>query len=143
MKTHHISLYHTKNNQPESTVIKQELITYQQTTSGINITKLERSFRGGDHLDSYTSSPIVLQKISTEGQHQMDQEHNDNLDETEKIVRWTMRGIDAAGQKQAEHDPMGDDKVRYIKPPCPYVHYLMVEFNWSRSKAEFIAGITQ
>lgn len=47
----------------------------------------------------------------------MDQEHNDNLDETEKIVRWTMRGIDAAGQKQSEHDPMGDDKVRYIKPP--------------------------
>jgi hypothetical protein len=72
----------------------------------------------------------------------MDQEHNDNLDENEKIVRWTMRGIDAASQKQSRLDPMGDDKVRYIKPPCPYVHYLMVEFNWSRSKAEFIADIT-
>ena len=67
MKTHHISLYHTKNNQPDSNVLKQELITYQQTTSGINITKLERSFRGSDHLDSYTSSPIMLRKIPTEG----------------------------------------------------------------------------
>jgi hypothetical protein len=72
----------------------------------------------------------------------MDQGHNDNSDEAEKIVRWTMRGIDAAGQKQSKHDPMGNDKVRYIEPPCPYVHYLMVEFNWSRSNAEFIAGIT-
>ena len=69
MKTHHISLYHTKNNQPDSNVLKQELITYQQTTSGIKMTRLERSFRGSDHLDSYTSSPIVLKKISTGGQH--------------------------------------------------------------------------
>ena len=69
MKTHHISLYHNKNNHPDSNVLKQELITYQQTTSGINITKLERLFRGSDHLDSYTSSPIVLKKILTGGQH--------------------------------------------------------------------------
>ena len=72
----------------------------------------------------------------------MDQEHNDNLNEAEKIVRWTMRGIDAAGQKQSKHDSMGDDNVRYIEPPSKYVYYLMVEFNWSRSKAEFIADIT-
>jgi len=69
MKTHHISLYHTKTNQPESAVLKQELITYEQTISGIKITKLERSFRGGNHLDSYTSSPIVLRKTSTQRQH--------------------------------------------------------------------------
>jgi len=69
MKTHHISLYHTKNNQPDSNVLKQELITYQQTNSGIKVTKLERSFRSDDHLDIYTSSPIVLKKIFTGGQH--------------------------------------------------------------------------
>ena len=69
MKPHHIFPYQTKNNQPDSNVLNQELITYQQTSSGINITKLERSFRGSDHLDSYTSSPIVLRKISTGGQH--------------------------------------------------------------------------
>ena len=60
MTTHHVSLYHSKTNQPDSTVLKQELITYQQTSSGLKITKLERSFGNGDHLDSYTSSPLVL-----------------------------------------------------------------------------------
>ena len=60
MTTHHVSLYHSKTKQPDSTVLKQELITYQQTSSGLKITKLERSFSNGDHLDSYTSSPLVL-----------------------------------------------------------------------------------
>ena len=59
MTTHHVSLYHPKTNQPESTVLKQELITYQQTSS-LTITKLERSFSNGDHLDSYTSEPLLF-----------------------------------------------------------------------------------
>ena len=60
MTTHHVSLYHSKTNQPDSNVLKQELITYEQTASGLKITKLERSFSNGDHLDSYTSAPLVL-----------------------------------------------------------------------------------
>jgi len=60
MTTHHVSLYHSKTNQPDSTVLKQELITYEQTASGLKITKLERSFSNRDHLDSYTSAPLVL-----------------------------------------------------------------------------------
>ena len=60
MTTHHVSLYHSETNQPESTVLKQELITYEQTASGLKITKLERSFSNRDHLDSYTSTPLVL-----------------------------------------------------------------------------------
>jgi hypothetical protein len=60
MTTHHVSLYHSKTNQPESTVLKQELVTYQQTSSGLKITKLERSFSNGDHLDNYASTPLVL-----------------------------------------------------------------------------------
>ena len=60
MTTHHVYLYHPKINQPENTVLKQELVTYQQTSSGLKITKLERSFRNGDHLDNYTSEPLVL-----------------------------------------------------------------------------------
>ncbi len=55
MTTHHVSLYHSKTNQPDSNVLKQELVTYQQTPSGLKITKLERSFSNRDHLDSYTS----------------------------------------------------------------------------------------
>jgi len=42
-------------------VLKQELVTYEQTSSGLKITKLERSFTGDSHLDSYTSSPIILE----------------------------------------------------------------------------------
>ena len=60
MTTHHVSLYHSKTKQPDRTVLKQELITYQQTPSGLKITKLERSFSNRDHLDSYTSAPLVL-----------------------------------------------------------------------------------
>ena len=60
MTTHHVSLYHSKTNQPDSNVLKQELITYEQTASGLKITKLERSFSNRDHLDSYTSAPLVL-----------------------------------------------------------------------------------
>ena len=60
MTTHHVSLYHPKIEQPVSTVLKQELVTYQQTSSDLKITKLERSFSNGDHLDNYTSEPVVL-----------------------------------------------------------------------------------
>jgi hypothetical protein len=60
MTTHHVSLYHPKTNEPDSNVLKQELITYEQTASGLKITKLERSFSNRDHLDSYTSTPLVL-----------------------------------------------------------------------------------
>ena len=59
MTTHHVSLYHSKTKQPDSTVLKQQLVTY----SGIKITKLERSFSNRDHLDSYTSSPLLLRSF--------------------------------------------------------------------------------
>ena len=67
MTTHHVSLYHPKTNQPESTVLKQELVTYQHTSSGLKLTKLERSFRNGDHLDNYTSEPLVLGTLPEQG----------------------------------------------------------------------------
>ena len=60
MTTHHVSLYHSRTKQPDSTVLKQELITYQQTPSSLKITKLERTFSNGEHLDNYTSAPLVL-----------------------------------------------------------------------------------
>jgi hypothetical protein len=63
MTTHHVSLYHPKTNQPDSNVLKQELITYQQTPSGLKIKKLERSFSIRDHLDSYTSCPLLLRSF--------------------------------------------------------------------------------
>mgnify|MGYP001320490905 FL=1 len=60
MSIHHTSLYNTNNNKPVTRVVKQELITYEQTEFGLKIAKLERSFTGADHMDSYTSTPIVL-----------------------------------------------------------------------------------
>ena len=63
MTTHHVSLYHPATNPAEGTVLKQELVTYQQTGSGLKITKLERSFNNDDHLDSYTSTPLLLRSL--------------------------------------------------------------------------------
>ena len=63
MTTHHVSLYHPETEQPDSTALKQELVTYQRTSSGLKITKLERSFSNGDHLDNYTSEPLVLNAL--------------------------------------------------------------------------------
>ena len=60
MSIHHTSLYNTDDNKPVTRVVKQELITYEQTEFGLKIAKLERSFTGAEHLDSYTSTPIVL-----------------------------------------------------------------------------------
>ena len=63
MTTHHVSLYHPKTNPPEGTVLKQELVTYQQNGSGLKVTKLERSFSSDDYLDSYTSAPLPLRSL--------------------------------------------------------------------------------
>ena len=60
MVIHHTSLYNTDDNKPVTRVVKQELITYEQTEFGLKIAKLERSFTSSDHTDSYTSTPIVL-----------------------------------------------------------------------------------
>ena len=67
---------------------------------------------------------------------------NDNVDASDKIARWTLRGVYAAADKKSKHDPMGEDGLRYLEPPSPGVYYLMVEFNMTRSMAEWIANIT-
>ncbi len=60
MSIHHTSLYNDTENKPVGRVLKQELITYEQTEFGLKIAKLERSFTGAEHADSYTSTPIAL-----------------------------------------------------------------------------------
>ena len=60
MTLHHTSLYNSVTNEPSAHVLKQELITYEQTEFGLKLTKLERTFSDEVHADSYTSSPIVL-----------------------------------------------------------------------------------
>ena len=63
MTAHHVSLYHPETNPAEGTVLKQDLVTYQQTDSGLKITKLERSFSTEDHFDSYTSATLILRSL--------------------------------------------------------------------------------
>ena len=67
---------------------------------------------------------------------------NDNIDVGEEIALWTLRGIHAAAEKTSKHDPMGEEGVRYLEPPTPGVYHLMVEFDMTRSEAEWIADIT-
>ena len=67
MSTHHISLYDFKRNKPVLAVLKQELITYEQTEYGLKISKLERQLTGKEHSDSYSSSPIPLNSAKQEG----------------------------------------------------------------------------
>jgi len=67
---------------------------------------------------------------------------NDNVDASDEIARWTLRGVYAAADKKSKHDPMGEEGLRYLEPPSPGVYYLMVEFDMTRSMAEWIANIT-
>ena len=60
MSIHHTSLYNSDDNKPAGRVLKQELVTYEQTERGLKITKLERSFSDSDCADNYTSTPIIL-----------------------------------------------------------------------------------
>ena len=65
MNNHHTSLYDDSENKPLGRVLKQELITYEQTEFGLKIAKLERLFDAAEHADSYTSAPIVLTPYKT------------------------------------------------------------------------------
>ena len=65
MSTHHTSLYNSDDNQPTGPVLKQELVTYEQTDFGLKITKLERAFNGTEYTDTYTSTPIALHPSKT------------------------------------------------------------------------------
>ena len=67
MSTHHIFLYDLKRNKPISALLKQELITYEQTQYGLRILKLERRFPEKEHSDSYKSSPGPLSFAKQEG----------------------------------------------------------------------------
>ena len=60
MTTHHTSLYDDKTNRAPIAVLKQELVTLEQTPDGIRITRLKRSFSGGSVNSSFESEPISL-----------------------------------------------------------------------------------
>jgi hypothetical protein len=60
MTTPHTSLYDDKTNPAPSGVLKQKLVTLEQTPDGIRITRLKRRFSGGTVNSSFESEPISL-----------------------------------------------------------------------------------
>jgi hypothetical protein len=60
MTTHHTSLYDDNTNPAPVGVLKQELVTLEQTPDGIRITLLKRRFFGEAVNTSFKSEPISL-----------------------------------------------------------------------------------
>jgi hypothetical protein len=60
MTTHHTSLYDDKTNPAPNGVLKQELVTLEQTSDGIRITRLKRRFSGEAVNNSFESEPLSL-----------------------------------------------------------------------------------
>ena len=60
MTTHHTSLYDEKINPAPDSVLKQELVTIEQTADGVRITRLKRRFGQVNISDSYESETIRL-----------------------------------------------------------------------------------
>ena len=58
MKTHHTSLYHSIDNPKLSNVFKQELVTWERTEFGLQISRIERSFDTDRHSDNHISTPL-------------------------------------------------------------------------------------
>jgi hypothetical protein len=62
MTTHHTSLYDDKTNPAPESVLKQELVTIEQTADGVRITRLKRRFGQLSASDSYESEPIPFNR---------------------------------------------------------------------------------
>ena len=62
MTTHHTFLYDDKTNPAPDGVLKQELVTLEQTPDGIRITRLKRRFSGKAVNSSFESEPIPLNR---------------------------------------------------------------------------------
>jgi len=60
MTTHHTSLYDDKTNPAPNGVLRQELVTLEQTPDGIRIIRVKRRFSGGSVNRSFESEPISL-----------------------------------------------------------------------------------
>jgi hypothetical protein len=60
MTTHHTSLYDEKTNPAPESVLKQELVTIEQTADGVRITRLKRRFGRQTISDSFESEPMLL-----------------------------------------------------------------------------------
>ena len=60
MTTHHTSLYNSDNNPAPRKVLKQELVTWEETPQGLRIARLTRAFSNHAHRDGFNSEHVLL-----------------------------------------------------------------------------------
>lgn len=60
MTKRHVSLYDNNDNPAPVSVVRQELVTIEQTEQGIRIARFKRRFRQEEILESFESEPIQL-----------------------------------------------------------------------------------
>ena len=64
MTTHHTSLYNSDTTPAPRKVLKQELVTWEETPDGLRIAHLTRDFGGVAHSDTFTSEHVLHGALS-------------------------------------------------------------------------------
>ena len=64
MTTHHTSLYNSDTNPAPHKLLKQELVTWEETPNGIRIARLTRTYAGPAHSDTFTSEHVLHSALS-------------------------------------------------------------------------------
>jgi hypothetical protein len=59
MTTHHTSLYNSDTTPAPHKVLKQELVTWEETANGLRIARLTRTYAGAAHSDTFTSEHVL------------------------------------------------------------------------------------
>ena len=63
MTKRHVSLYDNNDNLAPVSVVRQELVTIEQTEQGIRIARFKKRFKQGEILESFESEPIQLSSV--------------------------------------------------------------------------------
>jgi hypothetical protein len=64
MTTHHTSLYHSDATPAPRKVLKQELVTWEETPNGLRIARLTRTYAGPAHSDTFTSEHVLHSSLT-------------------------------------------------------------------------------
>jgi len=64
MAAHHTSLYNSDTTPGPRKVLKQELVTWEETPDGLRLARLTRNFGGVAHSDTFTSEHLLHSALS-------------------------------------------------------------------------------
>ena len=64
MTTHHTSLYNSDTTPAPCKVLKQELVTWEESPNGIRIARLTRTFGDAAHSDTFMSEHVLHSALS-------------------------------------------------------------------------------